>query len=104
MLDSMKRLILSFLIIASTASLAYARIEGVEYTFIDVGDKRYELPIGNPEHKTEIYHIKKALKGDEDSMDILIGTQQEGMFWIGDEHPRWLKLKRDGKHEVIDFA
>ena len=97
----MKRLILLFLLIANTA---YARIEGVEYTFIDVGDKRYELPIGNPEQKNEIYHIKKALKGDEDSMDILIGTQEEKVFWIGDEHPRWLNLRRDGKHEVIDFA
>ena len=96
----MKRLILLFLLISNTA---YARIEGVEYTFLEVNGITYDLPIGNPDQKNELFYIKKALKGDKDALDILIGKEEEGVFWIGDESPRWLRLSRTDKPEVIDF-
>ena len=97
----MKKIVALFLLSLLVVP-AYARIEGVQYINLKVNGKVYDVPVGNKEQSQELYFIKKALNGDKEALEILIGDQEKSIIWIGDEKPRWLILHKEGKFEVID--
>jgi len=82
-------------------SLAFARIEGVEYAKVKVEGKVYDFPIGNKERKQDVYYLLKAMNGDKEAREVFLGGEKERYFFIGDETPLWLVV--DTKSEkVID--
>ena len=68
-------------------------LEGVGYTEIKVNEETYSVPI--PNHKTgnDFYFLKKALNGDTEAREMLLGGQDERFFFVGDIGVvRWLRL------------
>ena len=65
-----------------------------------VNGKTYECPVGNKERKSELFYILKALNGDREARQVLLGDQDEYAFFIGKHEPAWLRLTKDSE-EVI---
>lgn len=79
---------------------AFARIEGAEYAEFSVKGEKVSFPIGSQPRKMDIYFIQKALSGDKEARNIVLGGQKERWFYIGDGSALWLKLTEDGE-EII---
>jgi len=47
-----------------------------------------------------MYYLKKALDGDKQAREILLGNNQERYIYIGDETPLWLVLSYHGARVV----
>lgn len=88
----MKKLVLLFLLIASPAFA----LEGAVSTTFLINGVEYKVPIPNNKTREDFYLLKKALKGDEDARELLLGQKSERYFYIGDEDAvRWLILTKD---------
>lgn len=73
---------------------------GVDYTKLTVNGVTYDVPIGNPDRKQELYLLKKALKGDTDSLEMFLGGEPQRFYMIGDTKMTWLLARKDGVFEV----
>lgn len=62
---------------------------------LEVGGITYKVPDANDEYRNEIYMAKKALKGDQDALDMLLKGQPYRLLYIGADTPKWLLIKRD---------
>ena len=91
---------LALLLLILLARPAEARIDGVEYTTLNVQGVEHECIIGNPTRKSEILIIKKALAGDKDAREILLAGNKDYWYFIGSEKPIWLKITEDSE-EII---
>ena len=88
----MKKLVLLFLLVSSPCFA----LEGATYTTFKVDGKEYSVPIPNNSTREDFYMLKKALKGDEESRELLLGKEKERYFYIGDtDAVRWLILTKD---------
>jgi hypothetical protein len=83
----------------------YDSLDGVQQATIQIHGKLYTFPIGSDEsgrdRSNDVYYLKKAMKGDEDAMDIFLGGRSERLFFIGRENPLWLKVSRSNI-EVVE--
>lgn len=91
-------LMLTVLVGLSISTPSWA-IEGVEKATLLIDGVEYTFPIGGPDREMDIFWLKKALKGDEDALDMFMGKHPDGYFWIGDDFPVWLRVV-DGKFTV----
>lgn len=105
----MKKICALFLGISLSVS-AHAAIdpfEGVEMGTLELEGKTYEFPIvpeagkGMAVSKNDLYYLKKALQGDKDAREIVMGGASEKWLYIGRESPRWILMKNDGSVEVV---
>src|SRR3990167_4825126 len=71
-------------------------IPGLNYLTIEIGGITYEVPDANQEYRQRIYYLKKAIGGDRDAVDILVGNRDYEFVYIGDSTPRWAKVTKDG--------
>lgn len=93
------KLILIISLLAASISNAEAKIEGVSYTEIQVGGRVYEIPLGNKSFEQDIYWVKKAIKGDEEAREILLGGQDKRQIYIGDDTGvRWLTITKTSEY------
>lgn len=98
----MRRLVALFLALLSYGVAYAGGIEHINYIELEVNGVKYEVPDANKEYRQEIYYLKKALGGDREAIEVLVGTKEYATLWIGDLEPRWLRLYRDGRAEVIN--
>jgi len=92
----------SFLLLLLCTVASAGDIQGMEYTKLSVNGVVYEVPLANTAYSQELFFLKKALKGDEEAMDMFLGSSDIRTFFIGDSTPRWIKVYRDGRAEVIE--
>jgi len=95
-------LFLVTLLILGSGSISDARIEGVDYAELEVGGQVYDCPIGNKERRSDMYFIKKAIKGDMEALEVILGISMtdDGNFtyYCGDDTGhRWLTITPDGQ-------
>lgn len=69
-------------------------LEGVENVTVTIGGKNYRVPMANKEYQSDFYLFRKALSGDKDAFEIILGDKEEKLFYIGDYEPLWAKITR----------
>ena len=94
----MRNLATLFVVVAlviSGNSSSFA-LDGVDYTEFEIHGVKYHVPIPNKETKQDFYYLHKALKGDEDARELMLGGFERKYFFIGDVGiNRWLLLTKD---------
>lgn len=92
----MKTLALLGVIIASPLN-SFA-LDGVPYCDLIIKGKTYSVPIPNDRTREDYYLLKKAIKGDTDAREMLIGAEkvhsgEAKWIFIGDIGIiRWVRL------------
>lgn len=84
-------------LISSSVSFA-ENSDGIEFTTIGVNGTTYNVPIGNKERQSDLYLLKKALKGDKDAREVFLGGSPKKDFYIGFETPLWLTVTTDSEY------
>lgn len=100
----MRRMAVLFLALVSVASPSHAVIgafDGIEMATVSVNGEDVTFPLGNTERKQDAYYLKKAVKGDQEALEIFLGGQDERHFYIGLESPRWLIVRKDSTMEIV---
>ena len=93
-----KLAVLTALAVSFMSSVAFARLEGVDWLQIPVGQEIYEVPLYNDQAKEEFYMVYRALHGDEAAREVLLAGKQEKLIYIGDgDRVLWLHLTRDSE-------
>ena len=100
-MTSIRILFILSILIASPA-LAIEAFDGIHMQDIVVDGKIYQVPLGNEERRSDVYYLKKALKGDSEALSIFLGGASERLFYIGQYEPLWLKVDSNGDFKVID--
>lgn len=80
-------------ILLANAPIASA-LEGCENVDTVIGGKHYSIPMANKDYKTDFFLFKKALAGDKDAYDMILGQNKVKWFYIGDFQPLWAKITR----------
>lgn len=75
-------------------------LEGVENVTVTIEGKNYSVPMANKEYQSDFYLFRKALSGDKDAFEIILGQKDVKWFYIGDYEPLWAKITRY-KVEVV---
>ena len=87
----------SYILIQSNQAIAEINIfEGIEMATLEINGENITFPIGDTTRKNDIYYLKKALKGDQDAMDMFLGGSNERWFFVGIETPLWLRVDKSG--------
>lgn len=74
-------------------------LDGADYVGLSVKGVKYEIPIPNKTIKQEFYLIKKALAGDSIAREIILGTNEEKYYFIGDVGiVRWLVITKTDEY------
>jgi hypothetical protein len=84
---------------------ALAQVEafsGIQMQKITVQGKSYEVPVGNEQRKNDLYYLKKAMKHDQEALEIFLGGEKERLFYIGKEEPVWLSVDDKFNFKIID--
>ena len=101
--EAPKKLFFYLFIFMLIPSLAWAKLEGVEYTTIEVNGESYDIPLANKDYEHDIYMLKKALRKDKEALEIFVGNNDHKDFFIGDENPRWIRVYKDGDAIVTSY-
>lgn len=81
------------LVVSLFGGVAHARISGVDWLTLPIDGKEYEVPLYNDQAKEEFYMVYRALNGDEEARDVVMGGQVEKLIFIGDgDRVLWLHL------------
>ena len=88
------------MLLSASASTASA-LEGVANVQIEIEGKSYSVPMANKDYQADFYLFRKAVAGDKDAFEVILGKSDEKWFYIGDYQPLWAKITRY-KVEVID--
>ena len=86
----------------SSTALAIEAFDGVQIQTIIVEGKSYEVPVGNEERKNDIYYLKKAMKHDQEALDMFLGGEPSRLFYIGKEEPLWIDVDDAFNFKIID--
>lgn len=74
---------------------------GVVNVDIEIEGKTYNVPCANRDHSQEIYYLRKALSGDTDAYEMLVGNSEVKWIFIGQYEPLWAKVTKY-KVEVVN--
>lgn len=85
-------MMLAAVCIATPSNAEIDNWSGVSTTTITIGGIEYPCTIGNEERKSDIYFLKKAIKGDEEAREMFLQGQDSRMFFIGTTEPLWIKV------------
>lgn len=91
----MRKVVPFLLVILALTGKAEAKIDGIPYTDLVVDGTTYSVPIGNREYRDKIYYVKKAIAGDRDAREIVLGGKWREAIFIGDDKPLWLFVTAD---------
>lgn len=84
------------LIVSLMSSVAFARISGVDWLKLPVDGEEYEVPLYNDTAKQEFYMVYRALNGDEEAREVVLGGRPEKLIFIGDgDRVLWLHITPD---------
>jgi len=84
------------LAVSLMSSVAFARLEGVDWITLPVDGTEYEVPLYNDTAKNEFYLVYKALHGDDAARAVVLGGKEEKLIYIGDgEQSLWLHMTKD---------
>ena len=97
------KILSAILLMLILSTSAHAKFEGVKYTTINVNGVEYEVPQANKEYTSELFYLKKALRGDKEALEIFLGGNNPRIFFIGDDYARWLYLYADGRAYVKEY-
>lgn len=87
-----------FILLASSLMVgtAEARISGVDWLNLPINGTDYEVPLYNDDAKAEFYLVYKALHGDEEARDVVLGGKLEKLIFIGDgDRVLWLHMTKN---------
>ena len=74
--------------------MGHLTIQGTEYEFPLVPEEGKSFAVS----KNDLYYIKKAIGGDRQAREVILGLSDERRFFIGKESPRWLTISTDKEY------
>lgn len=87
-------------IVAALGFLVTVNSYGIvaDYIEFEVQGKSYSVPIPNTETRNTFYYVKKALKGDIEAREFVLGGSEKKVIFIGDLGVvRWLTITKDSE-------